>query len=112
MILKIDLSLVALCFLVMTVGYWMMRTRVKAWAVPVNTLLAIVSLVLATVWGCMLYGFSISAVITYGIPNGVICWLGATAGYDFIHEYVKRKEEWLSVWKSFVAIFKKKEAKA
>lgn len=111
MILSIDLSLWTLVLCLNAIGYWMMRTRVKAWAVPVNTILGVISVAVATVWGCMLLGFSWHSVVTYGLPNGALCYLGAVALYDFIHEYVKRKDEWKSVWNSFVKLLKK-EAKA
>ena len=107
MILNIDLSLWTLILCLNAAGYWMMRTRVKAWAVPVNTLLGIISVTVATVWGCMMLGFTWKSVVTYGIPNGVLCYLGAVALYDFIHEYTKRKEEWKSVWNSFCKLLKK-----
>lgn len=112
MILHIDLALWTLVLCVNAVGYWLMRTKAREWAVPVNVILGYISVSLASAWGMLTMGFGFSAILSYGIPNGLVAWGCATVGYDYIHEHVKKKESWLSVWKSFLGIFKKKEAKA
>lgn len=114
MILTLDLSLWSLVLAVITIGVWLGKTRVKGWAVPINTILGFVSVILAVAWGLLLRGVSLSTVFTYGLPNGVMVWLGATALYDFAHEFIKRRYEWAEVWSKICALLKsrKKEAMA
>lgn len=113
MILTIDLALWPLVLTTIAIGYWMGFTKVKGWAVPINTLLGVIAFSFAMVWGLLTVGFSVHSIVTYGIPNGVMVWLGATVLYDFVHEFIKKKEEWLSVWKKVSSLLKmkKKEAK-
>lgn len=111
MTLIIDLNLAfALSFALVVIGYWMMQSRVKAWAVPVNTLLGGISVVLAMGWGLLSNGFSVQTFLS-SLTMGVLSWMVATWAYDFVHEFTKKKVEWLSVWKSLVKLVKK-EAKA
>ena len=112
MTLIIDLNLaLALVYALVVIGYWMMQSRVREWAVPVNTLLGFVSVGLAFGWSLLSYGLSVSTLLS-SVTMGVLSWMAATWVYDFVHEFVKKKMKWADIWNAFIALFKKKEAKA
>lgn len=112
MILNIDLSLWTLVLALNAIGYWLMRTKVREWAVPVNVILGILSVSFASVWGLLIIGASFQTLLTYGLPNGLLCWAGCTLVYDFVHEFVKRKAEWLAVWQTIARLVTRKGGKA
>lgn len=110
MILNVDLALWSLVIFLNAVGLWLSKAKLKDAVIPVTVILGVLSVLLATVWGYMTGN---GTVTSYGLPNGIICWICCTQLYDFIHEsFTKRKDSWSNLWSSIRGIFSKnKEAK-
>lgn len=114
MTFQIDVSLAVMVLVANGIGYWMSRSKVREWCVPVTVLLSFVSLALVMFWSCIRFpvasfaGF-VEQTLKYVLPNTVAVWFTATQGYDVVHEFAKRKEGWANVAKAIASVFRHKE---
>lgn len=118
MIISLDLSLITLVLLSNAVGYWLKKTKVNEWPVPLTLIIVILTTVVTTVWGWIISSSQggwemFSSFLTYGLPNGLWVGLSSVCLYDLIHGLGKKKETWLALLQLVKNFFtKKKEAKA
>ena len=117
MFLTIDLSLVTLVLMMNAVGYWIKKTSVASWPVPLTVIEIFLSVMFSTGWGWYLghcHGVAalISSFLSYGLPNGLVVGFVAVNLYDIVHGFAKKKEEWKALAFAFLSFFQKKEKEA
>lgn len=114
MFLTIDLSFVTLVLMMNTVGYWMKKTSVARWPVPLTVIEIFMSVLVSTVWGWYLgscHGVEalLGSFLSYGLPNGLVVGFVAVNLYDIVHGFAKKKDEWSAIAAGLISIFRKKK---
>lgn len=114
MILQLDLALVTWVLVINAIGYWLSRTKVKEWVLPIPFILAVVSVVLVSIWGIILnpvgsFAEFISMELHYALPNGLLSAFAATELYDVVHETAKRKPQWQKLWSVVISVFRREK---
>lgn len=119
MILDITFSLPLLTWalVVNAVGYWAAKTKAKDWGIPLPVLLTVFALVLVSIWGLVtgsVHSFAdfIQRELFYAVPNAAMILLCSVYGYDVIHAFGKKGDQWKAFFSKVLSVFKKKEAKA
>lgn len=112
MILQLDLALVSWILTINAIGYWMNKTKVREWAIPIPFILAVVSVLLVSVWGIIIgsvasFNDFISMELHYALPNGLLVSFAATELYDVVHETAKRKPQWVKLWNVVLSVFRR-----
>lgn len=113
MIITIDLALFSWVLLLNGVGFWLNRTKVRKWAIPIPLLLLFLGVMLTTVWGCVLsppasFKDFVGIATRYGIPNGVLAVFIAVCCYDIVHEFSKRESNWTKILKTCLSVFERR----